>query len=600
MSPGLPSHAGRRRGSATIALTPRTATRVREGLTIRYEPNPRYAPVDGQVDAGWPAAVATLGARALVLAIDGPGVLDWESVLAGVTDALRAGGRDVTQLAIAEQFASWDAIQAATVSPELLDDPDFATLATGVLADLLVAVPKAPRPTGSGVLIVFGPGAALVEHDVLWYADAPKRYAEAAIVGGIARNLGQPEDAGPGTTRRLFYIDWPLLDRHRDDIAPGIDRWIDLQDPRRPVSIDGAALRRTAASLSLRPFRTRPTFNTVSWGGHWGQRVLGMNTESPNTALGYELIAPESGVLIGGADGPLVEIPFQLVVSQCPREVLGAAVHDTFGTSFPIRFDYLDTVDGGSLSVHCHPQADYMRRIFGWPYTQHETYYLMVGGEGSRVFLGLRGDVDVGAFHDRAHAASERGEPFDIDRYVQSFPATPHQLFTIPAGTPHGSGEGNVVLEVSATPYLYSLRFYDWLRRDSSGAQRPVHVEHAFANLNTERTGNAVREQLVQPPRRVRSGAAWREELLGALPEMFYEVRRLDIVGDDPAQDDTAGRFHVLNVVEGEGIEIESASGVHPLAYAETLVVPASVGAYSMRRIGASPTRVVKALVRRA
>jgi mannose-6-phosphate isomerase class I len=445
---------------------------------------------------------------------------------------------------------------------------------------------------------VFGPGAALVEHDVLWYADLPKRYAEAAIVHGSARNLGQPAGTGPGTTRRLFYLDWPLLDRHRDEIAPTIDRWIDVQTPGQPTSLDGTTLRQTAASLVRRPFRTRPTFNTVSWGGHWGQRVLGMNVDAQNTAIGYELIAPESGVLVGRADGPLVEIPFQLLVSQCPSEMLGDEVHDTFGTSFPIRFDYLDTVDGGSLSVHCHPQADYMRRVFGWPYTQHETYYLMVGGEDSKVFLGLRGDVDVAAFHDSAHAASERGEPFDIDRYIQSFPATPHQMFMIPAGTPHGSSKGNVVLEVSSTPYLYSLRFYDWLRRDSRGAQRPVHVDHAFANLNTERTGEAVRDQLVQPARRIRSGRDWREELLGALPEMFYEVRRLDMVGDEPATDDTAGRFHVLNVVEGEGVEVDAAGRLHPLAYAETLVVPASVGPYTIRRVGSGPVRLVKALVR--
>ena len=550
------------------------------------------------MDTGWPDAVATLRDVPLVLAIDGPAVLDWASVVSGVGDALRASGRDAGHLSMAAQFGGWDAIQAATISPELADDPDFATLATGALTDLLVAVPRAARPTGTGVLIVYGPGAALVDHDVLWYADLPKRYAEAAIVAGTARNLGQPDETGPGTTRRLFYIDWPLLDRHRDEIAPGIDRWIDVQDPGHPASIEGETLRRTAAALVRRPFRTRPTFNTVSWGGHWGQRVLGMNPDAANTALGYELIAPESGVLVGSVGGPTVEIPFQLIVSQCPRELLGDAVHEAFGTSFPVRFDYLDTVDGGSLSVHCHPQAEYMRGVFGWPYTQHETYYLMVGGEGSKVFLGLRGDVDVAAFQDSAHAASEHGEPFDIDRYVQSFPATPHQLFTIPAGTPHGSGKGNVVLEVSATPYLYSLRFYDWLRRDSSGAQRPVHVEHAFANLNTARTGDAVRDELVQPARRIRSGAAWREELLGALPEMFYEVRRLDIVGDDTVPDDTEGRFHVLNVVHGDGIEIEAGGGVHPLAYAETVVVPASVGAYSLRRVGDGPARVVKALVR--
>jgi mannose-6-phosphate isomerase class I len=223
----------------------------------------------------------------------------------------------------------------------------------------------------------------------------------------------------------------------------------------------------------------------------------------------------------------------------------------------------------------------------------------MVGGARSRVFLGLRGDVDVAAFERSAHEASHEGRPFDIERFVQTFPATPHQLFVIPAGTPHGSGKGNVVLEVSATPYLYSLRFYDWLRRDPDGAQRPVHVRHAFANLDTRRTGDAVGDELVQRPQRLRSGDGWGEELLGRLPEMFYEVRRLVLDGHLALSDDTAGRFHVLNVVEGDGALIETEAGhVHDVAYAETIVVPATVGRYTIRRLGGTPVRLVKALVR--
>jgi mannose-6-phosphate isomerase class I len=156
-----------------------------------------------------------------------------------------------------------------------------------------------------------------------------------------------------------------------------------------------------------------------------------------------------------------------------------------------------------------------------------------------------------------------------------------------------------VVLEVSATPYLYSLRFYDWLRRDAEGRQRPVHVTHAFENLDTERTGAAVRFELVQSPRVLREGDGWREELLGSLPEMFFQVRRLVMNPGRAIEDDTAGRFHVINVVDGEGVEIEPISGVaHVLTYAETLVIPAGVGTYRMQNLGASRVRVVKSLVR--
>jgi mannose-6-phosphate isomerase class I len=562
-----------------------------------YEPNPRYPPIGAQVAVGWQDAVAALPERA-VLAIDGPAILDWTALRASLLAALVSAGRVVASVVDAsDALVPWPQIEARTPSPRLPDDPWFATMSTASLRDLFDAPRRVHRPA-EGIAVVLGPGAAFADPDVLWYADLPKRFAEEAIVAGTARNLGQRDGDGPGTTRRLFYLDWPILDRHRAAIAARIDRWIDAREPDRPTSLDGPALRRTVADLARRPFRTRPTFNTVSWGGQWGRRVLGLNGERQNSGVGYELIAPESGVLVGDA-GADVEIPFRLVVEQCPAELLGPDVHVRFGTSFPVRFDYLDTVDGGSLSVHCHPQAEYMAEVFGWPYTQHETYYVMVRGEQSHVFLGLRDGIDLDEFERRAREASENGRPFDIEEFVQTFPATAHQLFAIPAGTPHGSGEGNVVLEVSATPYLYSLRFYDWLRRDDAGHQRPVHIDHAFANLARQRTGARVARELVRSPRVLRRGTGWREEALCTLPDLFFEVRRLEIEPDATLPEDTSGRFHVLNVVDGTGIVLETEGGdCHDLAYAETLVIPAVVGRYEVRTMDRSPVKVVKALVR--
>jgi mannose-6-phosphate isomerase class I len=562
----------------------------------RYEANPRYPVVAGEVRRGWPASAATLRPAPVVLAVDGPSIAPWQKVVAHLGTVLAARG-PVRFVDMREHMVEWDKVLARTDAPVLSGDPHFARLASVELAELFDDLPAIGAPA-AGTVVVFGPGAALARHDVLWYADLPKRYAEQAVVAGEGRNLGQPDGAGPATTRQLFYVDWPILDRHRDAVADRIDLWLDVQDPDGPCALEGHALRACLRELVRGPFRTRPTFNTTSWGGHWAQRELGINPTAPNTALGYELIAPESGVLLGSSPDRQVEVPFQLAVACGPDELLGAAVRERFGTSFPIRFDYLDTVDGGNLSVHCHPQADYMHEVFGWPYPQHETYYVMVGGTDRRIYLGLQGGVDVDAFNRRAHDAAEHGIPFDIDQFVQTHPADPHQLFLIPAGTPHGSGTGNVVLEISATPYLYSLRFYDWLRRDRHGAQRPVHVGHAFANLDTRRTGDAVPAQLVQQPRTVRSGPDWFEELLGTAPEMFYEVRRITISGATPAVDDTEGRFHILNVVEGAGVVIHTDRGAHPLVYAETIVIPAIVGPYRLERLGTGPVRVVKSLVR--
>ncbi|WP_019074182.1 class I mannose-6-phosphate isomerase [Streptomyces hokutonensis] len=565
--------------------------------TVRgYEAEPCHS-ITGEVGLGYRAAVAAL-TPGLVLAVDGPVAVDWETVAAGIRDALAALDITAKQIDMREHFAPWPDILALTASAVLADDPDFAPLSQAGLAEFFAELP-APEARADSVTVVFGPGAALVPYDLLWYADLPKRHAEAGITGGSGGNLGQPAGTGAGTTRRLFYIDWPVLDRHRDTLVGGVDLWLDTQQPQDPAWLAGPVLREALAGLAGRPFRTRPTFNTTSWGGHWAQEQLGFNREAANTALGYELIAPESGILVGTPDGPRVEVPLQALVALHPEDILGEDVHATFGTSFPIRFDYLDTVGGGNLSIHCHPRSDYMRRVFGWPYTQHETYYMMLGGPGRKVFLGLREGADLAAFRSEADRAFHDGVPFDIERHVQTFPADPHQLFLIPGGTPHGSGEGNVVLEISATPYLYSLRFYDWLRTDRAGKRRPVHVDHAFENLDADRSGEAVARDLVQQPRTLRSGEGWREDVIGRLPEMFFEVRRLELAPDAVVDDDTDDRFHVLNVVEGDGILLETSGGhSFELAYAETLTVPASVGAYRVRALGAGPVRCVKALVR--
>lgn len=569
-----------------------------DNMARAYLANPCYAPVGGPVTTGWAALVASLAPGISVAAVDGPVIARWPEVVHGLGAALASAGWAVKFIDTSEWLLPWEQVQKMTSSPELADDPDFDRLPSVELADLLQVPSELDAPPGH-LVVVHGPGAALAPHDVLCYADLPKRYAEAAIGAGTGLNLGQAPGSGPGTAKRLFFSDWPLLDRHRDRVIGQAHWWADMQGPAEPTLIDGATLRATLGQLAVRPFRTRPTFNTTPWGGHWGQSALGHNPGALNTALGYELIAPEAGVLVGTDSGPKVELPFQLMVSRHPEAVLGGDVHAVFGTSFPVRFDYLDTLGGGNLSVHCHPRPDYMSSVFGWPYTQHESYYVMVGAPTNEIFLGLREDADIEQFHREADGADQDGRPLDISRYVPSFPATPHQLFLIPGGTPHGSGRDNVVLEISATPYLYSLRFYDWLRRGADGQLRPVHVAHAFNNLNLERRGQTVARDLVQQPRVLRRGDGWLEEVLGSLPELFFEVRRLVLQPGAAASDATATSFHVLNVVEGEGVVIEATSGAsHVLVYAETLVVPAAVGPYTLKSLGAGGARVVKALVR--
>jgi mannose-6-phosphate isomerase class I len=562
---------------------------------VTYDPNPFYPVAGTQPMSGFGGPAAELAAQSpCVVAVEGPAALPWERVSADVGTALRDAGASSAAIDVRRSFAPWDEIRRRTAAAELPGDPVFGRVFEGSIADFFDELPRPHRRQGVDVLVVFGPGSALVEHDVLWYADVPKRHGLAALQqqGGLS-NLGQPAGQA-GSEPRLLFVDWPVLDRHKQELTGRIDRYFDLSDIEAPRSLDGDSLRRSLQQLATRPFRTRPTYLPGPWGGQWLRRALGIETDAPNLAWSYELITPESGILFGSPDP--VEVGFELLMAEQSERVLGPAVAKRFRRSFPIRFDYLDTLEGGDLSIQSHPSERYMRETFGLPYTQHETYYVMATRPGAKIFLGLREDADLDAFRAEAERAVAPGVVLEPERYLQTHPAEQHRLYLIPAGTPHASGAGNVVLEISATPYLYTLRFYDWLRRDLDGELRPVHLAHAFSNLDPRRSGEAVRRELVPEPRQIRAGAGWVELELGRLPDLFFGVNRLDF--EERVADDTAERFHVLNLVAGEEVEIEAASGAtHPLAYAETIVVPASLGQYRIRRVRGGPCKVVKAFV---
>jgi mannose-6-phosphate isomerase class I len=96
--------------------------------------------------------------------------------------------------------------------------------------------------------------------------------------------------------------------------------------------------------------------------------------------------------------------------------------------------------------------------------------------------------------------SQETGNEIEIEKYVQSHPAQKHDLFLIPNSTVHSAGAGNMVLEISATPYIFTFKMYDWVRLDLEGNPRPINIDHAFNNLDFNRKGKQVYRELISKP----------------------------------------------------------------------------------------------------
>ena len=144
-----------------------------------------------------------------------------------------------------------------------------------------------------------------------------------------------------------------------------------------------------------------------------------------------------------------------------------------------------------------------------------------------------------------------------------------------------------MVLEISATPYIFTFKLWDWGRLGLDGRPRPIHLQHGAANIQWNRTTEWVRQSLVNRVQPLAGGDGWREERTGLHELEFIEARRHWFTKTVPH--DTAGSVHVLNLIEGEQAAVESPSGsFEPFVvnYAETFIVPAAVGPYTVRPCG--------------
>ena len=311
---------------------------------------------------------------------------------------------------------------------------------------------------------------------------------------------------------------------------------------------------------------------------------------------------PEENSLLLNFGGVNFELPASDLVFHQPRQLLGEAVHARFGDEFPIRFDFLDTMGGGNLSFQVHPLPAYIQEHFGMKYTQDESYYLLDAGPNAAVYLGLKEGIDRAAMARDLRRAQEGECEFPADRYANRWPAKKHDHFLIPAGTCHCSGANSMVLEISATPYIFTFKMWDWGRMGLDGKPRPLHLDHGLANVQWDRTTTWVERNLVNRIVPLGHGDGWREERTGLHELEFIETRRHWFTGIAPH--DTYGGVNVLNLVQGEEAIVESpAVAFEPyiVHYAETFIVPAAVGKYTIRPHGPAEGKecaTIKAWVR--
>lgn len=565
---------------------------------------------DNDCHEGWEAVGRVIREKiaqwkgAAVIAIECyPGVQD-EEVIPQLTEALPGTFYFTKDAMLAEE----EVLQL--VYPDTTDDEIFGYITRLELADFFDRdkrrVMQKAVDQAEGIIYIYGPGATLIteQWDLLVYFDMPRWEAQLRFRRNETANLGLTNKTLKASLqyKQAFFVDWRVADKHKKTVMDKWDFVVDSTKTGLPKVVTGAALNKAYQQAVRQPFRLVPFFDPGPWGGQWMKGVCDLDKSQPNYAWCFDCVPEENSLLVRFGD-ILFETPAINLVFAQSRALLGNAVQARFGDEFPIRFDFLDTMGGGNLSLQVHPTTEYIREHFGMDYTQDESYYILDAGPEAFVYLGLKGEISPAAMIRELEEAQSGDKPFEAEKFVGKWPVKKHDHVLIPAGTVHCSGKNSMVLEISATPYIFTFKLWDWGRMGLDGRPRPINIGHGQKVIDWTLGPVRAKKELINVIEPIAEGEGWREERTGLHEREFIETRRHWFTGKVVHQ--TNGSVNVLNLVEGREVLVESPSGMFEpfvVHYAETFVVPESVGEYTVTPYGESKGKrcgTIKAFVRK-
>lgn len=449
-----------------------------------------------------------------------------------------------------------------------------------------------------GLIIIYGIGASLItKGDILIYGDLARWEIQQRFRSHELDNwgVGNYNEDILRKYKRAYFIEWRVLDRHKREVFEEMDFLIDTNKKNNPKMITQKAFYTALEQAVNQPFRLVPYFDEGVWGGTWMEKVCDLKRVKNNFAWCFDGV-PEENSLYLDFKGIVVEIPAIDLVFVKAKKLLGEKVYARFGAEFPIRFDFLDTMNGGNLSLQVHPIIDYIQQNFGMHYTQDESYYILDAKDDACVYLGIKEDVDkndlISALKD-----GQQGKVFEADKYINKFKVKKHDHISIPAGTIHCSGKNSMVLEISSTPYIFTMKLWDWGRVGLDGLPRPVHLEHGEKVIQYDRKTKWVEKNLLHQEKIISQTDGILEEKTGLNELEFIETRRHWF--DRAVKHYTNGSVNVLNLVEGEEAIVTSPENLFApfvVHYAETFIIPENIKEYTIAPYGKSKGQKITTL----
>ena len=268
--------------------------------------------------------------------------------------------------------------------------------------------------------------------------------------------------------------------------------------------------------------------------------------------------------------GTIVEGPFagktlHEVTLAHPDEVVGEGWR---GPHFPLLAKFLDA--SHMLPVHLHADDETAKRVYGEPNGKTEAWHILWCAEDASILAGVK----PGTSREDLIAAFKAQ---DYDRVMPRHPIHPGQTVYVPGGVLHSFGPDTLIFEIQQTSDLgQNVMPTDLYGNRFDEATWDATIARPLAELKTD-VFPKPHDGLAKP----NPGAAPNGNRLvvgAAGPHFALERWTIAHPHAEPARPDRCLTLSNL----GDRVTLAYAGGVFSLGKAESCVVPAALGAFTV------------------
>ena len=397
-----------------------------------------------------------------------------------------------------------------------------------------------------------------------------------------------------------------------------MDWYVDDNDADQPKLMSRQLYDDVVSTLVKYPLRFKRIFMPGPWGGLKFRDHFNI-PELANCAWNIEVSGGDSSLVIDIGTDCHIELPFHNLYMQYPLKVVGPYCHKKYPGLFPIQVGIDDGYfpepvlhERRAMPIHLHPDTKYVKERFNEPLGRYEVYYIVEAYGGANTMHGFYEDADLEEFQREFVKSEKEGTTFEWSKYVKCWPGEAGDLYLIPAGTVHGTGGNQMILEMDTCPsivgteysfFLYDYRRHTWddRKKSFSGKLTKLQIQHGVHQTRWYRREQWVAKNIRPAARVVKSGKGWSRERFDSYNPMPYHIERLNF--DKKIETETRGKFfHFLCLTKGEKALIRSRK--YPerqieLTYIQTTVVPACFGKYECINLGKKPCTITRQLWKR-